>query len=127
MSPLANMLVQIKNAQSARHGEVAVPFSQLKLEVAEILQKVGYLASVEKLQKKLKRAEVPYLHIILGNTINGVRLVSKPSRRVYSGAQKLQKVRSGFGTSVVSTPKGIMTGSDARKANVGGEVLFEIW
>ena len=128
MSPLANMLVQIKNAQAVGHGEVAVPFSQLKFDIATLLQKEGYLGAVEKLQKKLKRAEVAYLRIMLKpDAIRGARLVSKPSRRVYSGAVKLQKVRSGFGAYVVSTSKGIMTGDDARKANIGGEVLFEIW
>lgn len=121
------MLVQIKNAQAIGREEVAMPFSKLKHDVATVLQHEGYLKSVEKKQKKMHKAEVPYLHLALTGTIVGIRLVSKPSRRQYAGKDELANVRSGYGVSVVSTSKGIMTGDAARKAGVGGEVLFEIW
>ena len=127
MSPLANMLVQIKNAQAVGIEEVAVPFSRLKENIAGVLRQAGYLKSVEKKERKMHKAELPYLALTLGNAISGIKLVSKPSRRMYSGSSELGKVRSGFGLSVVSTSKGIMTGAQARKAGVGGEVLFEIW
>ncbi len=127
MSPIANMLVQIKNAQASGHEEVAVPFSRLKHEVALVLQKAGYLKSVEKKQRKLHKAELPFLALGLSGTIEGIKLISKPSRRMYAGKDGLQKVRSGFGTAVISTSKGIMTGNEARKAGMGGEVMFEIW
>ncbi len=132
MSPLANMLVQIKNAQAIGRQEVFVPFSQMKLSIASVLQREGYIAQVEKKQKKMKRAEVPILSLMLKyengqGRINGLRLVSKPSRRMYAPKDSLQKVQNGFGISVISTSKGIMTGSEARKTGIGGEVLFEIW
>ena len=128
MSPIANMLVQIKNAQARGLEEVEVPFSVMKRSIAGVLQHAGFLTSVETKKKKGKRIEFDYLHITLKpDAINGVKLISKPSRRMYAKADELKKVRSGFGISVVSTPKGIMTGADAQKAGVGGEVIFEIW
>ena len=128
MSPIANMLVQIKNAQARGLEEVEVPFSVMNRSIAGVLQHAGFLTSVETKKKKGKRREVDYLHITLKpDAINGVKLISKPSRRMYAKADELKKVRSGFGISVVSTPKGIMTGADAQKAGVGGEVIFEIW
>ena len=128
MSPIANMLVQIRNAQARGLEEVAVPFSRIKKSIAGVLQNSGYVASVEERKKKGKKSELDYLHITLKpNAINGIKLVSKPSRRMYAKADELGKVKSGYGISVVTTPKGIMTGTDARKAGVGGEVIFEIW
>ena len=128
MSPIANMLVQIKNAQGRGLAEVALPFSKMKFAIAGILLKEGYLAGVDEQKKKGKKSELPYLHLKLkDNAINGVRLISKPSRRMYAHADELKKVKSGYGISVVSTPQGIMSGKMAHKAGVGGEVLFEIW
>ena len=132
MSPIANMLTQIKNAQAIGREEIFVPFSAMKFNIASVLQREGYIAHVEKKQKKMRKSELPVLSLILKyesgqGRINGVRLVSKPSRRMYAPKDELQKVQNGFGTSVISTSKGIMTGSEARKNGIGGEVLFEIW
>lgn len=127
MSPIANMLVQIKNAQAVGREEIIVPFSRLKNDIAEVLQKEGFLKTVEKKSKKAKKVELPYLSLTLGSMINGIRLVSKPSRRMYAKSTELGKIRNGFGVSVVSTSRGIMTGAQARKDNIGGEVIFEIW
>lgn len=127
MSPIANMLVQIKNAQAVGLEEVVMPFSKMKHDIAIVLQKEGYVKNVEKKQRKMKKAELPFLSLTLGNHINGVKLVSKPSRRMYAGKKDLGTIKSGYGVSVVTTSKGIMTGRDARKAGVGGEVIFEIW
>ena len=127
MSPLANMLVQIKNAQAVGLEEVAMPFSKMKYDIAMVLHREGYLKQVEKKQRKMKKAELPFLALTLGNHINGIKLVSKPSRRMYAGKKDLETVKSGYGVSVITTSKGIMTGRDARKAGVGGEVMFEIW
>ena len=122
------MLAQIKNAQAAGREEVVVPFSKLKLAVAKILQTEGFLVGVEEKKKKAKKAELSYLHLALQpGAINGVRLVSKPSRRIYAHAEELRKIRGGFGIAVISTSRGIMTGGAARRAGVGGELLFEIW
>ena len=132
MSPIANMLVQIKNAQAVGHTEVMLPFSKMKYAIATILKDEGFLASVEQKQKKAKKAEIPYLALALKyvddhGAINGIRLISKPSRRMYAGKDELPKVKSGYGISVVSTSKGIMTGAQARKEGIGGELIFEIW
>lgn len=127
MSPIANMLVQIRNAQSVGHEEVVVPFSKLKQDIAEVLMKAGFLKSVDKKNKKSKKSELPYLYLTLGNTISGARLISKPSRRMYTSHDDISKVRNGFGIAVMTTSKGVMTNADARKAGIGGEVMFEIW
>ncbi len=132
MSPLANMLTIIKNAQAVGHKSVIVPFSRMKLDVANTLKAQGYIGDVEKRQKKLKKSEVPYIHIMLQykddeGVIHGTSMKSKPSRRLYSGKNDLKPVRSGYGVSVISTSKGIMTGKEAYKAGLGGELLFEIW
>lgn len=132
MATIANLLVQLKNAQAVGAENVAVPFSNLKLEIARILKDKGFIAEVEKKMRKARQAGIPYLQLKLKYTdstgaISGIKLISKSSRRVYSGKHKLYPVKSGFGIAVVSTSKGLMTGQEARKAGVGGEVLFEIW
>ncbi|MEK7506622.1 MAG: 30S ribosomal protein S8 [Patescibacteria group bacterium] len=132
MTTIANLLVQLKNAQAVGAENIAVPFSNLKLEIARILKDKGFIVEVEKKMRKARQAEIPYLQLKLKYTdgagaINGIKLISKSSRRVYGGKLKLYPVKSGFGIAVVSTSKGLMTGQEARKAGVGGEILFEIW
>jgi len=127
MSPIANMLVQLKNAQQAGREDVVVPFSKMKLEIAKVLKDKGFVAEVEKKTQKGKKVEHNILSIKLNGGIGGINLVSKPSRKMYAGKSDLKLVRSGFGIAVVSTSKGIMAGEDAKKAGIGGEVLFEIW
>ncbi len=122
------MLVQIKNAQAVGKTEVMIPFSILKFAIVSVLQKEGYVGNVEKKKKKAKKAEVPYLEVLLKpDAIHGMHFISKPSRRMYAGKDEMQRVKSGYGISVISTSRGIMTGSEAHKAGIGGEVLFEIW
>ncbi len=132
MSPIANMLVQLKNAQAVSLGSAVVPFSRMKFEVAKILKERGFIEEVEEKKKKMRKVGAPCLSLKLKyeggvGAINGIKLVSKPSRRVYAGKGDLKPVKTGYGISVVSTSKGIMTGDEARKAGLGGEVLFEIW
>ncbi|MEX2053304.1 MAG: 30S ribosomal protein S8, partial [Candidatus Paceibacterota bacterium] len=129
MSPIANMLAQLKNAQSRGLEEVVLPFSKIKLSIAEILKTKGFVSEIEKKKKKMKKAEVDVLQIRLKykngvGAIEDLRLVSKPSRRVYAGKDELRQVKNGYGFSVISTSKGLMTEEDARKAGVGGEVIF---
>jgi len=126
------MLVQIKNAQSIGREEVILPFSGMKFAIATVLQKEGYLSEVEKIKRMMHKAEVPFLRIKLvykegQSGITGIKLVSKSSRRIYAHRDDLYSVKSNIGSAIVSTSKGIMTGKDARKAGLGGEVLFEIW
>ncbi len=132
MSPIANMLVQIKNAQMVGHERTVVPFSKLKYAIAMLLKDKGYLATVEKKKKKQHKTELPYLELGLAYTdgkgaIHDVVLHSKPSRRMYAGKDALYPVKNGFGISIVSTSQGIMTGDAARKAGVGGELVCEVW
>lgn len=132
MYPIADMLVQLKNAQARGLEEVVMPFSKMKFDIARILKEKGFVEEIEKRKKKLKKVEVNFLAIRLKYTdsvgaIQDVKLISKPSRRVYAGKSDLYQIKSGYGISVVSTSKGIMTGEDARKSGIGGEVIFEIW
>lgn len=132
MDPIADMLTRITNAQAVRHEEVSMPFSTVKFRIAELLREAGYLDEVKRAKRKATKAEVDWLELRLSyadgrGAISGVRLVSRPSRHVYTKAKEIRPVRSGYGLSVVSTPKGIMSGTAARKENVGGEILFEIW
>lgn len=132
MSPIANMLIEIKNAQSRGREEVVVPFSKVKFAIAEVLKNKGFVSEVENKKKKGRKGELDFIRIGLKyenneGMISEVKMISKPSRRVYSGNEDLKRVRNGFGISVVSTSKGIMSGEDAKRAKIGGEVICEIW
>ena len=132
MSPIANMLTQIKNAQSRKREEVVLPFSKMTLGIAEILKSRGFIGKAEKKTKKMKKSEVAFLNLELKyengvGAISGIKMISKPSRRVYSGKNGLRPIKDGYGVSIVSTSKGIMTGDEARKMGVGGEVICEVW
>jgi len=126
------MLTQIKNAQARGHQEVVLPFSKMLFAIAQILKKAGFVEEVNKIKKKKKGSEFEFISIRLKyengiGAIRGVKLISKPSRRIYVGKNDLKPVREGYGISVISTPKGLMTGDEAKKAGVGGEILFEVW
>lgn len=126
------MLIQIENAQARGKSEIISPFSKIKFEIAVILKNKGFINGVEKRKRKTKKSEFNMLAVELKyndgvSAIEHIKLVSKPSRRMYAGKDDLKPVKNGYGISVVSTPKGIMAGEDARKAGLGGEVLFEIW
>ena len=132
MSPILDMLIQLKNAQARSRENIFIPYSSLKFAVAEVLKKYGFIEDVEKKKRKMKKSEVPWLSIKLKyndgiGAITGMKFVSKPSRRIYSAIADLKPVRSGFGISILSTSKGIMTGDEAKKNRVGGEMLFIIW
>ena len=127
--PIADMLTRIRNANTAKHDTVDVPASKMKIAIADILVNEGYIAKYELSDE----GAFQNMHITLkygaGRTpvIKGLKRVSKPGLRIYSNAQELPKVMKGLGIAVVSTSKGIMTDREARKANVGGEVLAFIW
>lgn len=132
MDPISDMLTRISNAQAVRHESVLVPFSKVKFRIAQLLKEAGYVGDVERKKRKAKKAEVEWLDLKLRyegerGAISGIKLVSRPSRHMYVKAREIRPVRSGYGLAVVSTPKGIMSGSAARKENVGGEIMFEIW
>ncbi len=127
--PISDMLIQLKNATLVRKPAVTIPFSNVKMEIAKVLLREGYLKSAVKKGKKVKK--VLACDLVYGEDnepkIHDVTRVSKLSCRVYIGVKELKPVRQGTGLMVLSTPKGIMTSQEAKEANVGGEVLFKIW
>ena len=132
MDPIADMLIRIKNGGNAGKETVAVPYSKVKFNIASLLLKRGYISSATLKTSKKGKKEYQYIEIGIARAnsrpkIRGVARVSKTSRRLYSGFREVWSVRQGTGDLVLSTPKGILTGRDARKQKVGGEVLFKIW
>jgi small subunit ribosomal protein S8 len=128
MDKIANMLISLKNGGSAGKETVMVPFSKLTGEIAKTLFNAGYIASYAK--KSRAKGDVLELGVSYVDTqpkIHDVKRVSKSSRRVYIGVHDVKSVKNGRGLLVLSTPKGILTGDQARKEHVGGEALFEIW
>jgi small subunit ribosomal protein S8 len=134
MDTVANMLTAIYNAQAAAKPAVAVPYSNLKQQIAKILERRGFVAGVEKRNKKInKNAKVwPCLEITLKYTdkipaVAGYKKISKPGQRIYVAASDIRRVKQGHGIGIISTSKGLMTEREARKQNLGGELLCEIW
>jgi len=127
--PISDMLIQLKNASMVGKPSVSVTFSNLKMEIAKVLEKNGFIKAPVKKGKKIKK--VLACDLVYGEDkkakIADLVRVSKPSRRVYIGAKELGAQHLTRGIMVISTPKGIMTGQEARQSNVGGEVLFRIW
>ncbi len=122
------MLNSIKNAGAVKLPSVTVPHANLSFAIAELLSREGYVGSVTKKGKKTRKwIEIAVSYDGARPRITGVKRLSKPSRRVYMGTKEVRPVRQGHGLLVLSTPKGLMTGSEARKEHVGGEALFTIW
>jgi len=127
--PIADMLTRLRNAARARKTEFTVPYSKLKSEIARILEKEGYIAGFE-----LETEEKGHPHLKIKNkfvnktcAIAGLERVSKPGLRRYVGANEVPRVLGGMGIAVLSTSRGVLTGHEARKQNVGGELLAYIW
>jgi len=128
MDVLANMIIMIKNAGLASHKTVVFPHSKLKESICACLKKEGFIADFSKKNRQgMPAIEVELLFVENKPKISNVERVSKQSRRVYLGAKEIHSVRNGTGMLVLSTPKGILSGKQARKEQVGGEVLFKIW
>ena len=127
--PIADMLTRIRNANSAKHETVDIPASNMKKALAQILLDEGYIASytvIEDDKQGVIRVTLKY-GVNKTQVITGLRRVSKPGLRIYSNVEDMPKVMKGLGIAIVSTSKGIMTDREARKQNVGGEVLAFIW
>lgn len=123
-----DLLTRIKNAQKAKKELLRAPYSGMDLAVAELLLKHKFLESVGKKGRMPKRVlEIRPRYVEGRGAVRGVRLLSKSSRRLYTGYSEIRPVRQGYGILVLSTPKGILDGKTAKKAKVGGELLFEIW
>ena len=126
--PITDMLNQIRNAEAVAKPEVLLPFSKLKNQIGLILQQEGFVADVKKVAKdksKIMKITLKYDNGI--PAIEGAKRVSKPGQRIYVKNSEIKKVRGGFGISIISTPKGLMTNLQAKKAKLGGEVMLEIW
>lgn len=125
--PIGDFLIRLQNASRVRKDSVILPHSNMKEAIASVLEKAGYLGEVSH-KKAMHTFSVALKYREDGRpAIIGARRISKPSRRMYMGVRDVRPVKNGHGLVVLSTPKGIMTGSQARKERVGGEVLFEIW
>lgn len=127
--PIADMLTRIRNGVSGRKERVEIPASKFKIKLAEILHEEGFVGPVEIVPAIGEGTIVVTLRTdrLNRSPISGIRRVSRPGQRIYSSADELPKIRGGLGTSILSTPKGMMTDRDARKARVGGEVICQIW
>jgi len=128
--PIADMLTRIRNAQHARHRRVDVPASRMKTSIAKILQAEGYITNsrtIEEEKKPVLRIFLKYEDTRGSGVIRGLERVSKPGRRVYVSCETIPRVRGGYGTSILSTSHGLMTGVQARQKGVGGELLCQVW
>ena len=127
--PIADMLTRIRNAQSARHPKVDVPASKLKMEIARILKEEGFIVNFKLADEGAKRSIRIYLKYTPGNVpvISRIERVSRPGCRVYVGRKEIPRVLGGLGINILTTPKGVMTGRQARKQGLGGEILCEVW
>jgi len=127
--PIADMLTRIRNAVRAKHPRVEMPHSKTKAAIAAVLQAEGYINGASEVEKgKFKVLRVALRYDGEGRPlISGIQMVSKPGRRVYTAHDEIPRVLGGIGTSIVSTPKGILSGREARKAGVGGEIICNIF
>jgi small subunit ribosomal protein S8 len=125
--PISDMLTRIRNAGRALLPNVEMPYSRIKENIATILKKEGYIAAVAVEGKTIKTIKLQLKYQGKKNVIEGLRRISKPGLRHYVGAAKIPRVLGGMGVAVVSTPEGVMTGAEAHKKNLGGEVLCHVW
>jgi len=131
---IADMLTRIRNALMVRHSTVAMPTSKMKVAIAKVLQDEGYIEDYKVVDEQEKPQAT--LHIKLKyvgkrkdqrSVITGLKRVSKPGRRIYASVEQIPWVRSGMGIAILTTPKGVITGQQSRRLNVGGEVICHIW
>ena len=131
--PIADMLTRLRNATIARHPRVEMPSSRLKVEIARILESEGYIQGFKVLDPVAGERVQAHLRVFLKygprgeRVITGIQRVSRPGRRVYFGRDSVPDVLAGLGTSILTTSRGVMTGREAIKAGVGGEVLCNVW
>jgi small subunit ribosomal protein S8 len=126
--PIADLIIRIKNAHMAGHAKVSVPYSRFKEAIAQILVTEGYVESFSVHELSVgKNLEIQLKYVGKSPAVTNVKRVSTPGRRLYVSSNQIPRSLGGYGITVVSTSKGVMTDAQARKANVGGEVLFQIW
>jgi small subunit ribosomal protein S8 len=127
--PIADMLTRIRNASAARHRELVLPSSRVKREIARILAEEGFIDGFSTSQDGIQEMLSLQLKYVEGHTpvVSGLKRISKPGLRVYARKTEIPRVLGGLGMAILSTSRGIMTGSQARKLNLGGEVLCYVW
>ena len=125
--PISDMLTRLRNGYMSKQKEVAIPSSKLKVAIAQVLEREGYIKSfrVDGDVKKTLVVEMKYFN--RRSVVEGIERVSKPSCRLYCGCKDIPKVKDGLGLAILSTPKGLLSGADAEKQNVGGEILCYVW
>ncbi len=127
--PIADMLTRIRNGSQARFGKVDMPVSKIKVEIAKILKREGYIKDWKTVNEESKGILRVYLRYDAQNRgiITGLKRLSKPSRRVYVSSKSIPAVLNGYGINIISTSMGVLTDYEARKLNVGGEILCSVW
>jgi len=132
--PIADMLTRIRNGVMAEHSVVSLPSSRIKVELAKILKEEGYIEKYEDVENENSPQKVLRVHLkYIGDrrqkrsVITGIERVSRPGRRIYSKKKEIPWVLSGIGISILTTPKGVMTGKRARQLGVGGEIICKVW
>jgi Ribosomal protein S8 len=125
--PISDMLTRIRNANRALLPTVEVPHSTVKESIAHILKKEGYVAEVAVEKNKFKTIKLKLKYQGKKSVIEGLKRISKPGLRRYVGAAEIPRVLNGMGVAVISTPEGVMTGTQARKKNIGGELICYVW
>lgn len=127
--PIADMLTRIRNANMVRHESLEIPASNIKKEIAEILKLEGFVKNVEYIEDDKQGVIRMFLKYSMSNekVITGLKRISKPGLRVYAQREELPKVLNGLGIALISTSEGVLTDKEARKRNVGGEVLAYVW
>lgn len=125
--PIADMFTQIRNASLARKETVEIPFSRLKFEIGKILQKQGFVKSIELRGRKARKdIEIILRYEDKMPVIAEIKRVSKPGQRIYSSGDALKRVKGGMGIAIISTSKGLMTDKEARRQNIGGEIIGQV-
>ena len=129
--PIADMLTRIRNGITSHHDRVEMPSSKLKVEVAKILKSEGFISNYKVVQEDGKPQASLRVYLKYSDdgepVIHGIERVSRPGRRVYRGKEELPKVLGGLGLAIVSTSRGVLSGSEAARTGVGGEVLCQVW
>lgn len=126
--PIADMLTRIRNAGAARKAELVLPYSKFKANLAQVLLKEGFISGVSELTAEHKMLQITLKYSPTGDpVIAGIKRVSKPGQRIYLPVDRLPRTNSGYGVTVVSTSKGLLTDRQARKVHLGGEVVCQVW
>ena len=125
--PIGDMLARIKNSLLRSHKKVTLPSSKFKIKLAEVLKSEGYIIDYKVTDEKKPNLEINLKYNSGNPVISSIERVSKPGRRIFSSAESLPKINNGLGIAIVSTPKGVMTDIDARKQNIGGEIICKVF